>query len=186
MSELAQVVVSGAILLAQIPRIDPRSWRLDYHVPSMFLFTTKLNVEKYMSENLTLAIEEMRKGSTLRAAAAKFGIPMSTLHDHHVDDEGADSLSTPSSSSRLGSTTRVSSSESESDSDNEICDEATNRGRHKKDFQPKREQHLGHSGLNVDIHEPTEIGNISTVGRTSAAVRYTVNGRQSLDRQYLL
>lgn len=36
----------------------------------------------------------------------------------------------------------------------------TNRGRHKKDFKPKREQHLGHSGLNVNIHEPTEIGNI--------------------------
>ncbi|PSN37648.1 hypothetical protein C0J52_24499, partial [Blattella germanica] len=64
------------------------------------------------------------------------------------DDEGADSLSTPSSASRVGST-RVSSSESESDSDNEICDEATNRGRHKKDFKPKREQHLGHSGLNA-------------------------------------
>ncbi|PSN32766.1 hypothetical protein C0J52_15467 [Blattella germanica] len=58
------------------------------------------------------------------------------------DDEGADSLSTPSISSRVRST-GVSSSESESDSDNEICDEATNRGRHKKDFKPKREQHLG-------------------------------------------
>ncbi|PSN33634.1 hypothetical protein C0J52_14258 [Blattella germanica] len=66
------------------------------------------------------------------------------------DDEGADSLSTPSSSSRVGST-RVSSSESESDSDNEICDEATKRGRHKKDFKPKQEQHLGHSGLNEKI-----------------------------------
>ncbi|PSN39336.1 Dynein beta chain [Blattella germanica] len=33
-------------------------------------------------------------------------------------------------------------------------------GKHKKDFQPKREQHLGHSGLNVNIHKPTEIGNI--------------------------
>ncbi|PSN43790.1 hypothetical protein C0J52_15499 [Blattella germanica] len=63
------------------------------------------------------------------------------------DDEGADSLSTPSSSSRVGST-RVSSSESESDSNNEICDEATNRGRHKKDFKHKQEQHLGYSGLN--------------------------------------
>ncbi|PSN35448.1 hypothetical protein C0J52_06618 [Blattella germanica] len=75
------------------------------------------------------------------------------------DDEGADSLSTPSSSKQVEST-RVSSSESESDSDNEICDEVTNRGRHKKDFKPKQEQHLGHSGLNVNIHEPTEIGNI--------------------------
>ncbi|PSN39417.1 Ethanolaminephosphotransferase 1 [Blattella germanica] len=41
------------------------------------------------------------------------------------NEEGADSLSTPSSSSRVGST-RVPSSES--DSDNETCDEATNRG----------------------------------------------------------
>ncbi|PSN40648.1 hypothetical protein C0J52_15752 [Blattella germanica] len=41
------------------------------------------------------------------------------------NEEGADSLSTPSSSSQVGST-RVSSSES--DSDNETCDEATNRG----------------------------------------------------------
>ena len=71
------------------------------------------------------------------------------------DDEGADSLSTPSSSSRVGST-RVSSSESESDSDNK----GTNRGWNKKDFKPKQEQHLGHSGLNVNIYEPTEIGNI--------------------------
>ncbi|PSN29932.1 hypothetical protein C0J52_26839 [Blattella germanica] len=47
----------------------------------------------------------------------------------------------------MGST-RVSSSESESDSDNEICDEATNRGTHKKDFKPKQEQHLDHYGLN--------------------------------------
>ncbi|PSN44640.1 hypothetical protein C0J52_07734 [Blattella germanica] len=64
------------------------------------------------------------------------------------DDEGADSLSTLSSSSRVGSTCI---SSSESDSDNEICDEAKNRGRHKKDFRPKQEQHLGHSGLNTFI-----------------------------------
>ncbi|PSN29810.1 hypothetical protein C0J52_27113 [Blattella germanica] len=70
-------------------------------------------------------------------------------------DEGADSLSTPTSSSRVGST-RVSSSESESDSDNEICYEATNRGRHKKDFKPKQEQHLGHSGLNSVLLFPSE------------------------------
>ncbi|PSN48225.1 hypothetical protein C0J52_03607 [Blattella germanica] len=63
------------------------------------------------------------------------------------DEEGADSLSTRSSSSRVGST-RVSSSESESDSDNETCDETTNGGWHKKDFKPKQEQYLGHSGLN--------------------------------------
>ncbi|PSN50737.1 hypothetical protein C0J52_01186 [Blattella germanica] len=75
------------------------------------------------------------------------------------NEEETDSLSTPSSSSRVGST-RVSSSESESDSDNETCDEVTNRGWHKKDFKPKRKYYLGHSGLNVNIHEPTEIGNI--------------------------
>ncbi|PSN45217.1 hypothetical protein C0J52_07152, partial [Blattella germanica] len=67
------------------------------------------------------------------------------------DEEGADSLSTPSSSSKRSSrvgSTRVSSSESESDSDNETCDEATNGGWHNKDFKPKQERYLSHSGLN--------------------------------------
>ncbi|PSN46162.1 hypothetical protein C0J52_20927 [Blattella germanica] len=83
-------------------------------------------------------------------------IESNTLQDVNVssyelsdNEEGANSLSTPSSSSRVG-TTRVSSSESESesDSDKETCDEATNRGWHKKDFKPKQEQYLGHTGLN--------------------------------------
>ncbi|PSN51345.1 hypothetical protein C0J52_07915 [Blattella germanica] len=75
----------------------------------------------------------------------KWDEEMSTGDPCQSDNEGANCLSTPSSSSRVGST-HISSSES--DSDNEICDEATNRGRHKKDFKPKQEQHLGHSGLN--------------------------------------
>ncbi|PSN34409.1 hypothetical protein C0J52_20640, partial [Blattella germanica] len=79
------------------------------------------------------------------------------------DEERANSLSTPSSSSKRSSrvgSTRVSSSESESDSDNETCDEATNGGWHNKDFKPKQEQYLGHSGLNVNIRDAAEIGNV--------------------------
>lgn len=36
-----------------------------------------------MSTNLALALEEVRRGSSLRAAASKFGVPRSTLHDHY-------------------------------------------------------------------------------------------------------
>ncbi|KAJ4449228.1 hypothetical protein ANN_00625 [Periplaneta americana] len=36
-----------------------------------------------MSTNLALALEEVRRGSLLRAAASKFGVPSSTLHDHY-------------------------------------------------------------------------------------------------------
>ncbi|PSN32068.1 hypothetical protein C0J52_19813 [Blattella germanica] len=76
------------------------------------------------------------------------------------DNEGADSLSTPSSSSKRSSWVgfiRVSSSESDLDN------EATNRGWHKRDFKPKQEQYLGHFGLNLNIHDPTKIGNINSL-----------------------
>ncbi|PSN35506.1 hypothetical protein C0J52_23532 [Blattella germanica] len=52
------------------------------------------------------------------------------------------------------------SSESESDSDNETCDGTTNGGWHNKDFKPKQEQYLGHSGLNVNIRDAAEMGNV--------------------------
>ncbi|PSN49256.1 hypothetical protein C0J52_08200 [Blattella germanica] len=100
---------------------------------------------KAREENRRKMMEERRKAMKEKKDAGSSGqveifVPQEndvSSYELSDNEEGADSLSTPSSSSRVGSTC-VSSSESESDSDNETCDEATNRGGIRKTLNSTR------------------------------------------------